>query len=359
LWVTHGIDEQCRAGTYSLLAATPGPLKIDAARVRKRLSVEAVRRDLEPYGLHTAAGFLDSFVCAEEALRGWAGEGPVNTDDLPYTQYATRYARGVMLKDADLIEPMEDIWGYLTGVGSEDEAKELREELSLRGKVNRLALRGRLEEAYAVLPEDVRYRRMRSIYEQAPRYIETLAGIYRDNPQALQFLARLRAIGPGGFYATAPIYERLTELEPKNAALLNMVGVMRINMGHLQTAEGYLSRAARLLPNWADAQDNLGFCLLKEGRVAEAIALFSRAVEINPAFRLARLHLAVALNQTGRTQEALPHIRYVLAMDPNNEAALSMLAKMKGQVPVSPSADKDPCEIRPPATGDSNGVSER
>ena len=346
LWVTHGIDEQCRAGTYSLLAATPGPLKIDAARMRERLSVEAVRRDLEPYGLHTAAGFLDTFVCAEEGLRRWAGEGPVNTDDLPYTQYGTRYARGAMLKDADLIEPMEDVWGYLTGVGSEDEANNLREELSLRGKVNRLALRGRLEEAYAVLPEDVRYRRMRSIYKQTPHYIETLAGIYRDNPQALQFLARLRAIGPGGFYATTPIYERLTELEPKNATLLNRVGLMRMNMGHLQAAEGYLSRAVRLSPEWAEAQDNLGFCLLKEGRVAEAIAMFRRAVEIRPTFRDARIYLAIALHKTGDTQEALAHLHYVLNMDPNDEAALDILAKIKGQ-------SKDPCEL-PPATPQSN-----
>jgi tetratricopeptide (TPR) repeat protein len=251
-----------------------------------------------------------------------------------------------MLKDADLIEPMEDIWGYLTGVGSEDEANNLREELSLRGKVNRLALRGRLEEAYAVLPEDVRYRRMRSIYKQTPHYIETLAGIYRDNPQALQFLARLRAIGPGGFYATTPIYERLTELEPKNATLLNRVGLMRMNMGHLQAAEGYLSRAVRLSPEWAEAQDNLGFCLLKEGRVAEAIAMFRRAVEIRPTFRDARIYLAIALHKTGDTQEALAHLHYVLNMDPNDEAALDILAKIKGQ-------SKDPCEL-PPATPQSN-----
>ena len=102
LWITHGIDEQGRSGTYSLLAATPGPLKIDVAKLRDRLNAEAVRRDLEPFGLHTPAGFLDTFLCAEEALRHWAGEGPVNTDDLPYTQYETRYSTGAMLNNCEL-----------------------------------------------------------------------------------------------------------------------------------------------------------------------------------------------------------------------------------------------------------------
>jgi hypothetical protein len=122
LWITHGIDEQGRSGTYSLLVATPGPLKIDAAKLKERLSVEAVRRDLEPFGLHTVSGFLDSFLCAEEKLLLWVGAGPVNTDDLPLTQYQTEYTRSDLFKGSFFLEPMEDIWPYLTQTGNEREA---------------------------------------------------------------------------------------------------------------------------------------------------------------------------------------------------------------------------------------------
>jgi tetratricopeptide (TPR) repeat protein len=346
LWITHGIDEQCRSGSYSLLAATPGPLKIDVARMRDRLSAEAVSRDLEPFGLNTPAGFLDTFLCAEDKLRRWTGDGPVNTDDQPYTQFESRYARGALLSNADFIEPMEDIWPYLTGVGSEQEAKQLREELALRTKVNRLALQGQLEKAYSMLPDDARYRRMRHIYEQTPRYIETLVGMYWDNPQALDFMARLRSIGPGGVGATAPIYERVIELDPKNVRVLNMLGVMRINAGRVQEAEGYLRRAVRLSPGFADAHYNLGLCLMKEGQAAEAIAIFRRAVEIRPTFRDARIYLAIALHKTGGTQEALAHLHYVLNMDPKDETAISLLTKMEGQS-KTPIEDKSSQELSP------------
>ena len=363
LWVVHGFDEQSRFGSYSLLAATPEPLKIDVTRLRERLNAEPVRRDLEPYGLHTPAGFLDTFLCAEGALRRWAGEGPVNTDDLPFTQYETRYSQGVSLDNADLIEPMEDVWPYLTGTGSEQEANKLREELTLRARANRLALLGRLEKAYAVLPDDVRYRQMRRLYEEGPRYVQTFVNIYWDNPQALEFLAVLRLMGPGSVQDTAPIYERVLKLDPKSVQALNMLGAMCIDAGRLQAAEDYLRRAVRLSPDFVAARYNLGLvlertgrraealqqwreaaitsndekaaeqwglCLLQEGRVAEAISWLGRAVEIRPIFISARLNLASALHKTGRTQEALPHIRYVLKIDPENETALGMLAMMEG-----------------------------
>ncbi|MFH1370895.1 MAG: fused MFS/spermidine synthase [Planctomycetota bacterium] len=331
LWITHGTDEQGRSGTYSLLVAMPDPLRIDAAKLKERLSDEAVRRDLEPFGLHTVAGFLDAFLCAEEKLQRWTGDGPVNTDDLPLTQYETRYSQGALFKSEDFIEPMEEIWPYLTGTGNEEEARQLREELAMRAEANRLALLGQIEKAYAVLPDDVRYRQMRRIYEQLPNYVEKLADIYNDNLQALYFLAKLRAYGPGGVQGTAPVYERILKLDPDNTSVLNKLGIIRVNAGLLREAEDCLRRAVNLSPEFTDAQFNLGLCLFKQGRVAESVLHFGKTVELNPNSRDARLYLAFALLRTGRAQEALPHVKYVLNMDPNDEAAVSLLAEIEGR----------------------------
>jgi spermidine synthase len=327
MWITHGTDEQGRSGLYSLFAATPEPLKIDVTRLRDRLNAEPVSLDLEQFGLHIPAGFLDTFLCAEDKLRRWAGEGPVNTDNFPLTQYETCYSQGALLNNADFIKPMEDIWPYLTGTGPEQEAKQLREELELRAKANRLALMGQQEKAYAMLPDDVRYRQMHRLYEESPRYIQAIIGLYWDNPKALIFLAKLM----GNVQTTAPIYERVLNLDPKNTGALNILAVFRINEGLLPAAEDYLRRAVRLAPDFADAHNNLGICIAKQGRVAESIPYFRRAVEIRPTFINARLHLALALRQTGRTQEALSNLQYVLKMEPQNETALSMLAEIKGQ----------------------------
>jgi predicted Zn-dependent protease len=63
----------------------------------------------------------------------------------------------------------------------------------------------------------------------------------------------------------------------------------------------------------------------------EAILWFRLAADINPTNKITRLNLARALFTTGRTDEALTHLRYVLKSDPEDETALSMLAKIETQ----------------------------
>jgi spermidine synthase len=364
LWVDQGIDANGQFVAYTLLVATPGLLRIDVARLRERLSVAAVRQDLEPYGLHTPAGFLDGFVCGEDALRHWVGEGPVNTDDLPYTQYETIYSEGPDLVATQFVEPMEDLWPCLTGTGAGEPAEQLRAELSLRARASRLALLGRIEEACALLPEDGRYRQMRRLYDGGPQYVRTLLQDSWNNAPALNFLAGLRGFGPGDTAAaTKPIYERVLQLDPENAVALRVLGAIYLGAGDFKLAENYLRRAVNREPEFAASRYNLGLllaatgrgaeareewrkgasashesaaaadqwavCLTREGRVLDAIPWFQHALELQPTFIDARLHLAAALHQTGHAAEALPQVRYVLKLDPENHAALRLLAKME------------------------------
>ncbi|MGD0596348.1 MAG: tetratricopeptide repeat protein [Sedimentisphaerales bacterium] len=315
MWVVHGVDEQARFVSYVLLAATPEPLKIDVAKLQDRLNAEPVRRDLEPYGLHTPAGFLDSFLCAEDSLRRWTGDGPVNTDDLPFTQYVTRYSQGPAFRNADFIEPMEDIWPYLTNTGSEDSAKQLREALTLRAETNRFALTGRLDKAYAVFPDDVRCQRMRRLYEQGPRYVQALVDIYRDNPKVLELLALLRLSGPGGLQATVPIHQRILKLDPKNVNSLNVLGAICINANLLSQAENYLTLAVQLAPDSVTARYNLGLVFYR----------------------------------TGRPQLAIPHLRYCLDKDPNDQTSRGILANIEqaGKTPPQNDIPRDVFPGRP------------
>ena len=112
-------------------------------------------------------------------------------------------------------------------------------------EANRFALTGRLDKAYAVLPDDVRYQQMRRLYEQGPRYVQALVDIYRDNPKVLELLALLRLSGPGGLQATAPIYQRILKLDPKNINALTTLGAICINANLLSQAENYLTLAVQ------------------------------------------------------------------------------------------------------------------
>jgi spermidine synthase len=302
LWVVHGVDEQARFVAYVLFAATPQPLKIDVANLQSRLSAEPVRRDLEPYGLHTPAGFLDSFLCAEDSLRRWTATGPVNTDDLPFTQYKTWYSRGPMFRNTDFLEPMEDIWPFLFNAGSEENAKLLRQALSLRAKINRLALAGNLDKAYSFLPDDIRYRQMKSLYEKGPQYVNALADLFRDDLKVLELLARLRLSGPGGLQATTPIYLRILKLDPKNVNALNTLGAICINANLLPQAQNYLTLAVQQQPDYFNARYNLGLVFYRQGR----------------------------------GKEAIPHLRYCLSKNPTDQAVKGMLAYIENPPKSAP-----------------------
>ena len=197
-----------------------------------------------------------------------------------------------MFRNSDLLEPMEDIWPFLFNTGSEEDTKQLRDALALRVNINRLALTGHLDKAYSVLPDDIRYRQMKNIYEKEPQYINALVDLFRDNPKVLGLLALLRISGPDGFQAAASIYQRILKLDPKNINALNSLGAICINANLLPQAENYLINAVRLSPDSVTARYNLGLALYRQGRL----------------------------------QEALSHIRFCLSKEPDNQAAKSMLA---------------------------------
>jgi len=364
LWVTHGMGANGHLATYSLLLATSKPLSIDVAKLQDRLGTQPVCRDLEPYGLHTAAGFLDSFLCGEDALRRWAGNGPVNTDDLPYTQYDTPYSEGSNLELAEFIEPMESIWPCLTDTGSGESAKQLLEELTLRAKINHLAFLGQMEAAYALMPEDIRFQQMRLLYKEGPQYFQALLKLYWDNPSVLVSLMKPINVTSENAANMKRVYERVLDLDPENVHALNALGTIQGFSGNQEAAEKFLMRAVQLDPSFALAHYNLGLvlestghhaealkqwrmaaigsddpmlvdkwgvCLAQEGRGAEAIQWFGRAIEKQPTFVSARLHLGYLLQQMGRTQEAQYHVRYVLKMDPENEEALKILTELEGR----------------------------
>jgi tetratricopeptide (TPR) repeat protein len=294
------------------------------------------------------------------------GDGPVNTDDLPLTYYDTRYSKPFVAGWAGFfVEPMEDIWPRLTGTGSEASAESLHHELDLRAKVNRLAFSGRLEEAYAVLPEDVRFQKMRRCYEkEGPAYTDGVISNFWNNPQGLVYQAALRNDGPNGAQATRLIYERALALDPDNVSALSALGGICSDAGEAETAEKCLTKAARLDPDFGAAQYNLallldrtgrhpealqqyekaaavstdpmfddvwGVCLAQAGRSAEAVQWFRKAVEIRPTEIPPRLHLAYSLEQMGQTQEALTHARYLVKLDPENRTFLNLQAELEAR----------------------------
>jgi spermidine synthase len=81
LWLTPG---------YSVLVATPGPLRPDLERLRGALADPGVRAGLAEVGLDDPVSLLGTLALDARALERFAGAGPVNTDDLPHSGLGDR-----------------------------------------------------------------------------------------------------------------------------------------------------------------------------------------------------------------------------------------------------------------------------
>jgi len=91
----------------------------------------------------------------------------------------------------------------------------------------------------------------------------------------------------------------------------------------------------RLDPNHAPAHSNLAGALLNQGKVDEAIAHYQRALEIDPEYVDAHYNIAIAYKVRGEPDNSIEHYRIVLGLHPNaffaylarNDIALILMHK--------------------------------
>lgn len=90
-------------------------------------------------------------------------------------------------------------------------------------------------------------------------------------------------------------------------------------------AIGHYAAYVGLRPSNAQAQSNFGIALAATGKVADAVAHFERAVDIDPGSVEMQQRLVRALLQVGRDAEAERRARVLLAGQPGNAAAHTLL----------------------------------
>ncbi|MCL5286761.1 MAG: tetratricopeptide repeat protein [Acidobacteria bacterium] len=77
-------------------------------------------------------------------------------------------------------------------------------------------------------------------------------------------------------------YEVLLKKEPKNAELLNKIGVGYSNLTKLDKAKKYYERAIKANPKYASALNNLGTVHFYQKKFRRAIKVYERAIAVNP-----------------------------------------------------------------------------
>ena len=137
----------------------------------------------------------------------------------------------------------------------------------------------------------------------------------------------------GGDLGHAHLYLRTAHtLRPRDADILNELGLVEHALGNLSCAQGTFEQAANANPEHPEAWNNLGLIYAAHGRLRQAKRCFLRAVSIRPAFYTALCNLALACKDQEQLDEAEQHLRAAIAAQPaKHEAWLALGSVLQDQ----------------------------
>lgn len=111
--------------------------------------------------------------------------------------------------------------------------------------------------------------------------------------------------------------QRSLELVPQDAEAHNNLGNTLDELGRLDDAVRSFARAIALNPEFAEAHFSLGVTLKKLGRINDAIASYNRAIVLRSDYAEAHTNLGSALKDIGKLNEALTSFSKVIALRPD------------------------------------------
>ncbi len=95
------------------------------------------------------------------------------------------------------------------------------------------------------------------------------------------------------------------------------MGVMAYQIGMHDVAVELIGKALELVPNFADAHNNLGNALKEQGELAEAVASYRKAVSLKPDHAEAHYNLGNALKEQGKLAGAVASYEKAISLKPD------------------------------------------
>ncbi len=333
--MTSGVNEGGETIDYTLLAATSGPLSVSLEALERKLAQRPVAADLSPWGLDSPVGVLESFVCAEDALRKWVGPGPVNTDDLPITQYLTSMSRsGPIFRLPALLDCLQSIEPYLTPTGSPEQRERLRAELDRHLEATRLLFNDNLAAAHKLMPNDPKLAISWRNYNAGAAYWAALGRFDASVPWALAWVAAKAQRLPGGTAVAVALTRQALAVDPNCADARRRLGLILASGHNPSAAIPDLTAALKAYPDEPDLHNAMGGALASIGKAAEAEAAYREAIRLSPDTPWAYLNLAGLMASRRRLTEAADLCRQALAIAPDNadvHTAMGTVLMMQGQ----------------------------
>ncbi|MHC4592941.1 MAG: tetratricopeptide repeat protein, partial [Planctomycetota bacterium] len=260
-----------------------------------------------------------------EGVWEWVGEGAVNSDDLHYVEYDTRYSAGPACTRATFAPLLEEVWPHLRNVGPAREQAQLKNRLALHLQARRRMLAGNVRGALQLLPGDPRFEIYRRNLAEGAEWISAVADYYADDPSGLIWLATRATILPDNWDQSIALYEKALVLDPHNAVARQNLGFALAQRGRVDEAIRSYRAALRIEPDSAVTHSNLAAALAHQGELAEAAAELAEALRLDPSLAVAHRSLGIVLFRLDRPVAAVEHLSEALRLDPDDAAAREAL----------------------------------
>ncbi|MFA5631971.1 MAG: tetratricopeptide repeat protein [Porticoccaceae bacterium] len=128
-----------------------------------------------------------------------------------------------------------------------------------------------------------------------------------------------RASAAGRYHEAIEIYQEILEKDPKNASLVNELGVVWYREGNLTEARRFFAQAVKIDPDYPRALANLGACHNELGDNPSAIACYEKAVALQPDLTAAWGNMAKAWSDMEEFEMAVYCYRKAIAIKPEIE----------------------------------------
>ena len=138
-------------------------------------------------------------------------------------------------------------------------------------------------------------------------------------PMTPRQIAEMRAdilVARKQYAEAATAYEHIVAQEPKNAALLNKVGMAYQQLGDLRLAERYYKRAMQADKRYSSAVNNLGTLEFAKGNYGKAIKYYKKAIAVTNDQAAFYSNLGYAYCGIKQYAQAMEAFNKALALDP-------------------------------------------
>lgn len=260
---------------FALLIGTPERLKINYKRLMERAQMPRVHETLAADDLD-GMSLLDSFMMGGQAVRAYAGDGPIHTDDHPQLEFfQPRTLVNTIHKNiAGLAKYRERSTPYLANYGRTMSDKiEVRKRIDLYFDATQKLIEGQIEYA-------------KGEYEKAVGVLNQAIAINPDDYTIRSNLGAAVALANKDYQKdleqTEKVLKQALQSNPQDVQKQVELGITYELQGELAKAANAFEEALKYDPNRPELYSLLGPIYERQERYDEALRTYHRLEELEP-----------------------------------------------------------------------------